>query len=591
MSEFIIDPQTVSWKELVKRLRAFLLSKPDAAAWKDFYDSGAGTTLIELTSGYAAFAKKDLITNRRETYLRYAKNLSSIIGISGNYGYSSFRGRNTHNRIKVLANQNRAIHKFDIIGSVKNINILSLDNYSLLNGQLTTIDIVIGNIEQSILTAQDDKLQVFRFINDLVSEDYRVKVSNVEVPLSGEIIKLIDDFYVSISNAFGGIDLFYLNQGDYGYTSLTDIVLDYVVLNDLSYDFPGDLKFLYGEIQPLINSPGIDDTQILSFYTPPEAKDSIKIKAPLRFETQKVIRGRDDFRKTFKLLNSEFLDTNGYDVSPAKVELTYLKSNLSNLTTNEKNAYFDTLNSFTNYGVWLYKISDPIKVQYTLTIELKAYQNGDTSNIVNNILEIFAYEHAPSSPINEDTRIQRREKNLEGEIDLEQIEHELDNVDSIKISRVTVKTTVYQVSTLVIRGVFKTPTSDNGKIYECVKAGTTSSSEPDFTTNEGDLTIEGLPFWSLSTAISVGDIYLPTTNNNRAYRATVGGNTSNSNEPTWSVVLGDTIPDGNVVWTCIDPLTASGAVIWKCLNPAVRKLPIQWNEYALLNDGLGVVWL
>jgi hypothetical protein len=590
MSEFIIDPQTVSWKELVKILKAFLLSKPDAAAWKDFYDFGAGTTLIELIAGYAAFAKKDLITNRRETYLRYAKNLSSVIGIASNYGYSAYRGKNSHVKIKVLPTSNKSIKKFDVIGSVKNVDLVSLDNYSVLNGQMISIDCVIGNLKQSILTAKDSSLQVFRFINNNVSEDYRVKVSNVEVPLSTEIFKLIEDYYVSITNALGSIDLFYLNNGAYNYISLTDIVLDYVELNNLIYNFPGDLKFFYGNIQGIVSSPIITDTQVLNFYVPPEEKDSIRINAPLRFETQKVIRGREDFRKTFKLLNSLFLDTNGNDISPAKVELTYLKNDESIISSNDKDSYLNTLNSFTNYGVWLYRISDPIKASYKLSIQLKSYPSGDTSDIINEVLEIFAYEHYPDGNIDADNRVKRRSLKLQAEIDLEQIEHELVRLPAIKIARVTVITSPYQVLTPVIRGVFKTTVVvPNNKIYECIKDGTTNNVEPTFSTNIGDLTIEGLPTWSPSTPFTLGQIFLPFTTNNRAYKVT-GAGTSSNTEPSWSVVIGDTVPDGSLIWTCIDPLTAPNAVIWKCEDPLIRKLNLNWNEYASLGYGGGVEW-
>lgn len=590
MAEFIIDTQSVSWKEINTQLKQFLASKPDGTAWKDFYSCGVGTTLIELISAYATFSKRDLIANRRETYLRYAKNLSSVIGLAGNYGYSSYRGKNAHIRLKILPNQNKVIKKFDILGSVKNVDLISLKEYSLINGQLITLDCVVGNKLQSILTAENNSLQLFRFITQNVSEDFRIMIDNIEVPLSTDLSELLNDFWVSITNSFGGVDLTYLNQGSYTYNTLTDIVLDYIELNNLSFNFPSDVSFLYGTIQPLIANPLIDDTQFISFYEPPEDIDSIRIKAPLRFETQKIIRGREDFKKTFRLLNPQFIDTNGFDVSPAKIELTYLKDDLLLLNNTEKQTYFDKLNSFANYGVWLYKISDPIKAQYSLTIELKAYSNGNTSNIYNDISEIFAFEHTPNSSINENTRVERRQKKLQTEIDLEQIEHELVNLEAIKIARIKVTTSVYQVNTFVNRGAFRTPIIPNQKIYECVKSGTTGASQPNFTTVEDDLTIEGLPFWSLNTSINVGDVYLPTINNNRAYICITAGNTSNLTEPAWSVVLNDTIPDGNVIWKCIDPLETS-ALIWKCLNQDVRKLKLNWNEYAILNYGSNVIWL
>jgi hypothetical protein len=82
---------------------------------------------------------------------------------------------------------------------------------------------------------------------------------------------------------------------------------------------------------------------------------------------------------------------------------------------------------------------------------------------------------------------------------------------------------------------------------------------------------------------------LPFTTNNRAYKVT-GAGTSSNTEPSWSVVIGDTVPDGSLIWTCIDPLTAPNAVIWKCEDPLIRKLNLNWNEYASLGYGGGVEW-
>lgn len=589
MSDFVIDPSIISWKELVKQLKAFLQSKPDESAWKDFYDCGAGTTLIELIAGYSAFSKRDLIANRRENYLFSAKNISTVIGIAESNSYSAFRGRNCHVRLKIIPSSTRGLTKFQIIGNVKNIDLVCLDNYSLIAGQAITIDCVIGNLTNLTVSASNDSLQVFRFLQENISEDFILKIDNLTVPTSTEVIDLLNDKYVTLTNYFGGVDCYYLNQGDYNYIALTNISLDYIELNNLTFDFPNDIIFLYGTIQPTVGSPATDDTQILNFYIVPETIDSIKIKAPLKYETQKVIRGREDFRKIFLLLNPDFIDTSADDVSPALVELTYLKNDLTTLTNLEKQNYIKLLNDYTLYGVKYKDMSDPVKVTYSLKLSLKAHPNQDLSNIASKITEIFSYVHEIGKEIILENRISRREKKFKHELDLEAIEHEFDRLPEIKISRVELNSNFYQTNHIYKRGDFIKATPDNGKIYECIKAGLSSNTQPIWTLTENELLIESISEWQLNTAYNVDDIIVSSPPNGRAYICMQNG-TSDTFQPTWNVDLNDLNIDGTTLWKCINILDVD-KVIWKCLNPNVKNLPTNWNEFIILDYGVGIIWL
>lgn len=400
---------------------------------------------------------------------------------------------------------------------------------------------------------------------------------------------MLDDKYLAITNAFGGIDTFYLNQGLYNYIALTDIVLDYIELYNINYDFPTDVKFLYGDIQPMVVTPSNSDTQIISLYIPPETIDSIKINAPLRFETQKTIRGREDLRKTFKLLNPLFLDTNGKDLSPAVVELTYLKSDLTLLTTTEKTNYINQLQDFTPYGIKYEDMSDPVKVNYSLSLSIKQHPNIDLSGINDSIMEIFAYVHERNNEINEDTRLSSRERTFQHKLDLEYIEHELNQLPQVKISRVGLNLKSYMLNSVYKRGDFVKLLPDNGFIYECVKGGLSGVSTPSFSTNINELTLETIQNWQSVTTYNLNDIIVPTPFNNRAYKCIQSG-TSDVGQPLWLVELGSLINDGTCQWECIDILSVN-TVIWKCLNPDVRELQTEWNEFIILDYGTGIIWL
>lgn len=69
--------------------------------------------------------------------------------------------------------------------------------------------------------------------------------------------------------------------------------------------------------------------------------------------------------------------------------------------------------------------------------------------------------------------------------------------------------------------------------------------------------------WAASTAQAVGAIVRPTTGNGYVYRATAAG-TSAASEPTWPTVIGATVVDSGVTWTCV----GRGVVLFLCANPS-----------------------
>ena len=55
--------------------------------------------------------------------------------------------------------------------------------------------------------------------------------------------------------------------------------------------------------------------------------------------------------------------------------------------------------------------------------------------------------------------------------------------------------------------------------------------------------------WVALTSYSLNDYVVPTTSNGKCYKCTTDG-TSGEAEPTWNPVVGATVTDGTVVWTC-----------------------------------------
>lgn len=65
------------------------------------------------------------------------------------------------------------------------------------------------------------------------------------------------------------------------------------------------------------------------------------------------------------------------------------------------------------------------------------------------------------------------------------------------------------------------------------------------------------PIWVTLATIATGAYGVPTVGNGFYYKATAGG-TTGSSQPAWPVVIGTTVVDGSVTWTCIGQVLTGG---------------------------------
>jgi hypothetical protein len=593
MTEFVVDPSANSFSQSLQDLRDFKDSKPALQTWFDNLDSGTGETLLQLLAGFDTSLKYNNTVNRRETYRNFATNRSSVIAGAEDDGYSAFRGQNVHFTLTITPTVNTFISRFEPVGTVKDLDLIALEEKTLTIGTQTTLLVVAGEVANESITVGSSKIDVFRFLeSSLVSEDIRLLLNGAEVEISEDIEDLLPKpnsnppeiaKYVLISNSFDSVSAYYLNFEDFvnRYDTGDVLTLEYIKLKDFSYTFPQDFTFDFGVL---------DSLTVESSYLPPEEVGSIKLNSILFNQTRFAVKGRDDYIKRLRQLDPTLIDSNVRDITAAEMEGTYIKEvddELVLLTPAEKDNLEAQLLDFRFYGNRPPPIIDPQEVNIEIDISIKFFPFVDSSSLEDDIAEIFAYDHGDNE-INEDGRVLPREKKLEHVLDLSQMEHEFVNLPYVQIARLALNPNTWQTDTVYTRGQFVTPPVANGLIFINAVQGTSGLITPDFDVNAGDFVIEGISSWKSETEYEEGDLIVPTTPNNFIYRAkyVIGDGLSGEFEPDFPTDAGETILDNQVTWETVLPKDVPDFVVWQAFNENEVKIPLDWNEYLFLSyDG------
>lgn len=541
MERFIINPQSISPSEIKADLLAYLESKPDFLRWKDFLASSAGQIIIDYIVGYAAFLIYHITVARREAYLTHAENRSSHIAISQNLSYSTFRGRNPILNITFQAqNQPIIFTKWQEIGEVNETSILVLEDTIINTGDFAVVPCIIGNILEETILVDSNIKKPFRFRNSNVSNDIRLYQNNQELQFADRIKELTNNKHVLISNPFGAVDLYYLNDAEPFYSTGDTFRINYIELQDLEFDLT----------QVLIEPTGVANIELGPRYIAPESNEAIKVNAPLYFETQYQIRGRNDFKKIFKTLDPRLIQTNGRDYTPSVVELTYLKDTLKFYSDAEKLEFKEELESDLPYGSITSQISNPKRVDfaYDIRISLNRTTTDDIPQALRNILS-------------------RYEKQFQIVIDKEEIENRINALPYIKATRVTDRLLTWAPNTFYRRVQFTVENQDCGEpkfefLRHIRRSGTT---EPLWPLEAGQRITDGrvvwearddklcnLPAWTPNTSYQEGDLVKPTTPSELIFAVVGTLNLSSTGDPNWDMTEFSLTNDFELVWQAIE---------------------------------------
>lgn len=474
MADFIISPYAISFTNIKNSLQSYIQNKSDVTStWKDFYTAGAGQTVLELDAAVAAFYAFHFIIGRRESFLTVAQNYNSVVGGALDKGYNCSRGHNVHIRIQIVPTKTQSLSKWSIVGSYGEYDVVLLEDAILNKGIATTIDCVIGNSSVQSVPIKTTDLQQFVFTAANTTDDVRLILTDREVPFSTELKDAVNDNYIMLTNPYGSVDVFYLNNGNYKYTVADTLNLQFIERNNIT--FGGISK----STLVIDVASQVDDIILIEDRLDVEDKEHIRIAAPIYHETNNVVRARKDYVKFLKENNALIIDANDKDLNPGLIALTYLKkydseAGTSLLTAQEKQDYIKFMMSICPDGVAKAFIEDPVRVVRSLAITLwqKSNENiqATIEDDIDNILDTYRDRLAPV-------------------LDLNQIEHDIEQLPGVKIARVDLGASEYEnnkkyklydvvtVPKILVGTEYQTWTMYCGKIQS--KTGDT---EPDWAT-------------------------------------------------------------------------------------------------------------
>ena len=414
----MIPQNVLSQKEILNILTEYVKLKPADLAWEDFYEGGAGQTFLELLAGVASFINTSHVLNRTENYIHYANLRSSIIAASEHMGYSVYRGSQPHIKMTIMSDKTFAKTRFDVIGTYASRSIILKDSTVFNQGEATQVEIIIGDLSEESLILDSERPRMFRFLSDNITEDMDLILNGKIVPYSKHVAKVMDGNWWTISNAFGGIDAAYINQADTpdsNYKAGDKLTVRYVArTEEIAYD-PQAVKLDFGTLSA---------SSVVDPYIPSENRDSIPINSSTYNETQNIVRGREDYSKNLRLTIPGCVSANGRDISPALYEVTYVMWNDSILPAAKKQEYLSKLPAKINWGVMPPVLSDPIRINCPLTIEVTRLNKNtvvDMVSLQNDINSILTKFH----------------QQLGIFIDLEKMESMIEELDYVRIARIT----------------------------------------------------------------------------------------------------------------------------------------------------------
>lgn len=319
MTTPLIDYTARDFDTIREALRIHVQTK-FGSAWRNFYESGFGTTFLELIAYVADCLSFYCDRTANEMYLPTAQDRSSIINLCKLIGYSlrpaTSAGVTCTATLDAVQASDVLIAAGTTLSTTNGVQFVTLQEQRITAGSLTAeLDFTEGRPVTDNYVSDGSAYQKFKLSNSAVAAD------SVEVTVAGETWSVIDSLVYGDQNTkcftveYDADDFAYIQFGDGTSGAIpataADIVVDYRVgggvagnigLNELTGTVSGTLD---GTLPPVTVNVAIDnDVHRGSGGEARETEDHARFWAPLWVQAN----GRAVTLNDFEVLGTAFVD-------------------------------------------------------------------------------------------------------------------------------------------------------------------------------------------------------------------------------------------------------------------------------------------
>lgn len=376
----IISSTSLSFDAILADLTKYVQSLPDYnTSWKDFYEGGAGKTVLDVGSAISSYLALLSYLNRRDSILDFSTLKTTVVGIAAALGYIYNRQSAPLIQIQVTVDTDTVWDKLNPIGTYGDYELSLLETTTLPKGT-STITVAIGSwVAYTYTSASAAEFQKILVEGSVDNNHYSLTVDGNSVNLVTAVEDL-DATNAIIRSYTTGVFIIFGN-GTLGkqLTTNDEVVFEYIdpsaKLTSLSLETT-DVSLYVGSVASV---------SVLSQGSNSDTSDKIVALAPGYYSTKRRLVTLGDYKYlggAFEGLTSAMAEkTPG---SCCSVDVAYVREDEAKLTEYQRNQFQSYLDGYSLVGVTNNIIdSTPINVDVSLVCVVA--KTADTVSITDSI--------------------------------------------------------------------------------------------------------------------------------------------------------------------------------------------------------------
>jgi hypothetical protein len=386
----IINNNSLSYESILSDLTMYVQSIQDYnVKFKDFYEGGAGSTILELISGLGTFISRIAMANRRETYLPEAKLTSSIVAIATTLGYPINRINSTQLTLTIFFTEYVTWTKENPIGFYNGISVSLVEDGNFVPGN-NTVTVVLGTWTSYNYTNYNTGTFSKILIRDTVDNTF------FNLTVNGTLVSIVNNAE-SLNNSnvlqrtyYYGVFLIF-GDGIIGKSlSLNDnILFEYIRPGTITSDISFNSSVLN------LNTGLLVSGSIITYGSNADSNAKLVAVAPGYYSTRRRLITLSDYNHIG--LSYQGIASVNAVKTPAiccSVNLAYITVSGMILLPSEKTAFLNYLNNFSLIGTSV-NLIDPKIIYVNINLLVIISQTANTGNItasISNYLNSMTYQ-------------------------------------------------------------------------------------------------------------------------------------------------------------------------------------------------------